>query len=380
MAGPFLNNPILSDSGPRPLNPFVSTDTETAKQKGQLSDVQKKIVQFIEDEAKDYALKNHGVQPPPIKIFGPEAEKLAEEAEKKQKEFFEKYKISKAEHDLLVNLVFYGEFKLSFKAFGHEFSIRDIDSETKRYITDISQRVFSHKAISHLKIKAISKTLSEIDGISLNTNFLEKYLWHMQDNLIDMLYKMHLLTEKYKMHLYEKLPNFCRTPTSRVRYTICNDLHTPINDPRFRAMSEEQIYWHYINAVKNQEIENEIIQSRIDYLTWFIDPEIAKKVKDKKEMHQDADLDMAKKYSFMNGITEMIGKDMSNEEVNATMDLIMQKMKTPDQFAEKDPWAEPNIPSFDNDPFIQRLKQSEEAKSEENPVTMVGGDRSWYQG
>lgn len=368
--------------GPAPFNPFAAPDVSVASETGDLSSVQRKIVDFIENEARAKIAKDYGIQPPSIKIDGPDAEKARLELQRKQQEFFEKYKITKIEHDLLVSLIFYGELNLTFEALGHKFLIRDLTANTRRYIIEIGDRVHTLRGIAHLKIKAVSETLKEIDGIPMDPGFTSNYLWEMQGRLLDLLHKMHILTEEYKMHLYEKLPNFCRTPTSRMRYSVCNDMGIAINDPVFMAMSEEQIYWHYINAIKNQEIENNIINDRMEYLTWFINPEIAKKIKEKKEMSEESDLNKIQKYSFMNGIVGLIQRDMSDNQMSDAMEMVMKSMKGElDKKEEKDPWAEPKTgQALDpNDPFIQALNKKAQETPTEAQVGMTGGSDKWYK-
>lgn len=372
-------------AGERPLNPFVSVDAEKTKQKGSLSSIQQRIARYVEGDAQDLQSQKYGIQPPPIKIFGEEGEREKLRIAEANQAFLEKYKISHQEHEHLTELVFYGELKLSFQALGHTFLVRDLKPETRRYIIQLGPRVASAKGVAHLQIKAVAETLLEIDGIPMAQCFLEKFLWTMQAHTLHLLHKMHLATEKYKMHLYERLPNFCRTPTSQIRYALCDKMGLTINDPRFMGLSEEQIYWHYINIVKTREIDAETVNNRLEYLTWFINPEMAKKLQERKEMHEEADLNMIQKYSFLNGVYDMLRKEMGEDGAGAALDIMMNKMQSEGETKKKDPWEEPGeSPKLDvDDPFIQGLKQQAESqnppKNPEAKMGMFGGSSDWYK-
>jgi hypothetical protein len=379
---------VQKNSANPPKNPFLGEkETDTSL----LSDLQKKVANYVQKEAREKIIRTYGFQPPSIKIFGPDAEQEKRETEQKEKEFLDKYKISKIEHDLLVNLIFYGKIKMNYVAFGHTFTIRDIDPETRRFINEISQQIIVPKVASMLKIKAVSKSLLEIDSVPVDSLFLEKYLWQMQNKMLDIFYQMYLITERYKMYLYEKLPNFSRTPTSRARYAICNDMNITINNPLFNTMSEEQIYWHYINTVKNQEIENENINSKLEYLAWFINPEMAKKVKEKKESDFEADTNMVQRYSFIDGIMDLMKNDMSPAELSSTMQELMTKMSDPTiGKSSKDPWDEPSelqqmqeVGSFiktaaKTKPNLSKYPEDHISR-DEGQVGMFGGNKNWYK-
>lgn len=366
-------------------NAFASIGTNSSS----VSAIQQKIVSFINEESKAFISKNYGIQPPPIKVFGLEAQRLQKETEKKQTEFFKKYKISKKEHDYLIDLIFFGELKLKFEIFNHTFLIRDLDPITRRFITEVGRRVFTRKGLTLLKTKTVANVLKEIDGVPIDNMFLEQYLKNMQDNFVELLYKMHLLTERYKMYLYEKLPNFVRTPTSRLRFAVCNDLKIPINDIRIMKLSEEQIYWHYINSMKTQELESDVVHARMEYLTWFINTEMAQHVSEKRNSEEESELNKIQKYSFLNGIADMVKGDVSDNELGSIMEDLMSKISDKDKTKNKDSWEEPKIPGEldPEDPFIQGLsmkvqKDQETKKSDEKEDAqfgMFGGDTKWYK-
>ena len=357
----------------RPVNPYAGSGED-----GRLSRLQKNIADFIGTESQRKTAHSQKIQPPPVKVFGEEAAKLRRETLKKQQEFFDKYNLRREEHDHLTELIFYGHIKLEFELLGHTFLIRDLDAETRRYVEQVGQKIKTRPAITRLRVKALSKSLAEIDGIPLNSDFLEKMLGQMQLKTFDMIYLMHLVTEEYKLYLYEKLPDFCRTPTSRVRYAIAHDMGVLINDPVMKTLSDEQIYWHYINTVKNDEAVGEVISGRLEYLSWFINPEMAKKVSEKKEMHEESDGNLSQKYAFLNGIMEMIGKDMPETQVEQTMQAVMEKIKERDNVEETDPWEKPDDSAEQEaQAFIKGL--SKELDKKEAQMGYMGGSDEWHK-
>lgn len=50
------------------------------------------------------------------------------------------------------------------------------------------------------------------------------------------------------------------------------------SDPQIRQMNDAQWLWCYFNIQEDEEEEEESWKNRLDYLTWFINPEMAKSV------------------------------------------------------------------------------------------------------
>lgn len=53
---------------------------------------------------------------------------------------------------------------------------------------------------------------------------------------------------------------------------------TPPTDPRMKEMNEAQWLWSYFNIQEDEKEDEESWKNRLDYLTWFINPEMAKSV------------------------------------------------------------------------------------------------------
>lgn len=57
----------------------------------------------------------------------------------------------------------------------------------------------------------------------------------------------------------------------------------PPSDPRMRQMNDAQWLWCYFNQVEDEKIEADTWKSRFDYLTYFINFDMAKSVHDSAE-------------------------------------------------------------------------------------------------
>lgn len=349
------------------LNPFAKAIKEelVTQTGGNLSSLQKKIVSFIEDEAK--LKKSTKLQPPPISP--------AEETSEEEKEFHRLYGLTYADNDLLIQLIFHGDFVQTYSINGCTFTFRHISPKTRYDLSAIAQRVQTRKAANFIKIRAITETLVELDGISLNKAFLGPMIPQMQDRFVDVLYTFHLTTEQRKLQLYEKLPNFCKTPQSMVRFALLNNHNTLVTDPLFQALTDEQIYWHYINIMKQKELDSKDLDNRMDYMSWFINAEMAKKVKQQNEMHKEADVNVTQKFSFMNGVLDLIKGDMTEEQAEVAMKDLMAKMKNAQ--TEDDPW---DVYSQEDDSQLSSItKNPFKQKEEVGQVGMAGGDPSWHK-
>lgn len=85
----------------------------------------------------------------------------------------------------------------------------------------------------------------------------------------------------------------------------------PPSDPRVRQMNDAQWLWCYFNQLEDEKEEAEKWKDRFDYLTWFINPEMAKSVheeqarnssdsKYKQEgVHKNADFELEMKAALL---------------------------------------------------------------------------------
>ncbi|MDF2533960.1 MAG: hypothetical protein K0R18_117 [Bacillales bacterium] len=63
----------------------------------------------------------------------------------------------------------------------------------------------------------------------------------------------------------------------------------PPSDPRVRQMNDAQWLWCYFNQIEDEKEEAENWKARFDYLTWFINYDMAKSVSDHNEKNKATD-------------------------------------------------------------------------------------------
>lgn len=61
----------------------------------------------------------------------------------------------------------------------------------------------------------------------------------------------------------------------------------PPSDPRIRQMNDAQWLWCYMNAKQDEEEEEKMWKTRLDYIGWYIDPERAKSVMEEDERAEE---------------------------------------------------------------------------------------------
>lgn len=60
----------------------------------------------------------------------------------------------------------------------------------------------------------------------------------------------------------------------------------PPSDPRVRQMNDAQWLFCYFNQLEDEKEESESWKARLDYLTWFINPDMAKRVSETNEQNK----------------------------------------------------------------------------------------------
>lgn len=61
------------------------------------------------------------------------------------------------------------------------------------------------------------------------------------------------------------------------------------SDPKIRQMNDAQWLWCYFNIQEDEQEEEESWKNRLDYLTWFINPEMAKSVHEQEARNNKKD-------------------------------------------------------------------------------------------
>lgn len=136
-----------------------------------------------------------------------------------------------------------------------------------------------------LKMSMLKISFIALNGISLSKEKAEESIDKLPPILIDALYNDYMELERSQREAINKediLREIVKENFNRIRFKVMRAAGALPTEQRVKDMTDAQYLWYYLNLVEDRQEEMDIRRSELDYLSYFINPDMAKVVQESR--------------------------------------------------------------------------------------------------
>jgi len=183
----------------------------------------------------------------------------------------------------LTDLIFLGVIKETVEIGGHIWTLQTLTTEEQLEVTNATGNYTEYIAkLYSLTIEILIRSLKMVDDEPFTDRAeTTEFIKQLQPIIVNKLYEEYnKMQEKQSKSLenIDEINKLVDDPFSRIRYKVMRATSALPTEDRVKKMNMVQWYWYYLNIAKDEEEVGIADNNKIEYLTYFINPEMAKMV------------------------------------------------------------------------------------------------------
>ena len=183
----------------------------------------------------------------------------------------------------LDDLIFLGVIKETVEIGGHIWTLQTLTTEEQLEVTNATGNYTEYIAkLYSLTIEILIRSLKMVDDEPFTDRAeTTEFIKQLQPIIVNKLYEEYnKMQEKQSKSLenIDEINKLVDDPFSRIRYKVMRATSALPTEDRVKKMNMVQWYWYYLNIAKDEEEVGIADNNKIEYLTYFINPEMAKMV------------------------------------------------------------------------------------------------------
>ena len=269
----------------------------------------------------------------------------------------------------LNDLIFLGVIKETVEIAGHIWTIQTLTTEEQLEVTNAASNYNNHVLKISLTIETLLRAIKTVDNVLIiDKNEAAEFIKQLQPIIINKLYAEYIkIQEKQNKSLenIDEIKKLIDDPFGRIRYKVMRATSALPTEDRVKKMNDVQWLWYYLNIIKDEDevdIEN---KNKIEYLTYFINPQLAEgvaknkdketnktRVNDSNTQYNDFFDEELKRALVESGIgedmfTELPSSDMAGDPYESEDDFLARVMSN--QFSDENFNQSQSFGQIDND-------------------------------
>lgn len=265
---------------------------------------------------------------------------------------------------LIEDIVFIGYSTQIIEKFGKKWVFKTLDSEehldalalTNMYSDSLSK-------MFKMKIEILKRSLVSINDIKISEEIKETMFEKLPKTIIELLYEEYEKIETRQRESIKKtneLKNMVKDSFDRIKYKVMKAAGALPTEDRVKKMNDHQWLWYYYNLIEDDDEKEKLDKLKLDFLTWYINPELVKKVNDDKNNNAKSE---SREVNPNNPNEVIIHKaEVTNDSFEDELNKALGKdslTQLPDELSKGNA-------NESKDDFISRVIQNQESISEEN--------------
>lgn len=204
----------------------------------------------------------------------------------------EKKEILEEDKKTVSELIFKGYGTRVVEFAGKQWKFKTLSTDEHQKIWAMS--TFSEDDVTNFeryKMEIVKHALLEINEVEVSERAKEKTISALPPKVIEKLYELYLTVDKLQLDSLKDLEIINdmveNDAYSRMRFKVMRAFGALPTEQRVKDLNEHQWMWLYQNLSKERQENTEEKIEDMDYLAFFINPEMAQKVRENKKKDSD---------------------------------------------------------------------------------------------
>lgn len=227
-------------------------------------------------------------------------------------------KDKKEKRRIIMDIIFRGYATKEIKKFHKRWKFKTLNSEEHRKIWSIST-ISDDESVNWVTYKAqiLKSAFLSLNDIEATEEGKDEIFEQLPQSVIDALYEEYRKLDDIQLQASNEMgliKEITESPYSRVKFRVMKEFNILPTDKRYKELNEHQMLWLYENIMKDMQEEEERKKQRMDYLAFYINPELAQEVRNKEKEREGA------KDGF--GISKPVEKMKAHDEATNDPNII----------------------------------------------------------
>ena len=189
--------------------------------------------------------------------------------------------------NIISDIIFKGYGTKVINKFDKEWEFRTLSSEEYKKVWSIAS-IEDDDATNFMVLKKtmLQSALLSINHVEPTSDMKDKIFEKLPPKVIDILYQEYQKLEQIQMQATADvniIKKISKNPYSKIKFKVMSYFKKLPTDKEFYNLNDHQLMWLYEN-ISNEEIEEEKKNKmKMDYLAYYINPEMAQAVRDNEK-------------------------------------------------------------------------------------------------
>ena len=209
---------------------------------------------------------------------------------------------------IINDIIFNGYGTAEFNKFDRRWLFKTLNAEEH-------QRLFSMSTIEddeetnwqQYKIEMLKMAFISINDIEPSEEKKEELFDSLSPKIINELYKEYKELDEFQVNALSDvsvIDDIVKNSSySKIRFKVMSKMGVLPTEKRAKDMNEYQWMWLYQNIIDEERENEEAMKARMDYLAFYINPEVAQKVREQEKANKTGNKDVivrVKKHTEVN--------------------------------------------------------------------------------
>lgn len=191
--------------------------------------------------------------------------------------------------ETIKQLIFEGHCTQDVEYAGRKWTFKTLTPKDMNKVFGLSKLEKNPVAYSYTyKLEILKLAIVMINDIEVSEDSREMFD-ELPPKIIDELYDKYIEIARFLVATQEDREIITdiaeNDDLSKMRFTVMKEFHALPTEQRVKDLNEHQLVWLYHNILQQEKEHHEQDYAKIDYLAFFVNPEIHKKVMEARE-HQ----------------------------------------------------------------------------------------------
>ena len=197
---------------------------------------------------------------------------------------------------IINDIIFNGYGTAEFNKFDRRWLFKTLNAEEH-------QRLFSMSTIEddeetnwqQYKIEMLKMAFISINDIEPSDEKKEELFDSLSPKIINELYKEYKELDEFQVNALSDvsvIDDIVKNSSySKIRFKVMSKMGVLPTEKRAKDMNEYQWMWLYQNIIDEERENEEAMKARMDYLAFYINPEVAQKVREQEKANKTGNKD-----------------------------------------------------------------------------------------
>jgi len=189
---------------------------------------------------------------------------------------------------IVTDIIFNGYATAEFNKFDRRWKFKTLNAEEHQRLFSISTMEDDEETNwQQYKIEMLKMAFIAINDIEPSEEKIEEIFDSLSPKVINELYKEYKELDEIQVNALSDISNIedivKNNSYSKIRFKVMSKFGVLPTEQRAKDMNEYQWMWLYQNIIEEERDYEEAMKARMDYLAFYINPEVAQKVREQEK-------------------------------------------------------------------------------------------------